>query len=51
MQISWLPSSICVQIDKYAHSFLWKGNKDKVDHQLGWDKISRPQKVGGLGIR
>jgi len=35
---------------KYARSFLWKGNKDKDVHLVGWDKIARPRKVGGLGI-
>lgn len=30
---------------------MWKGNNDKGVHLVGWDKINRPQKVGGLGIR
>jgi len=35
MQIAWLPSSICENINKYARSFLWKGNKDKGIHLVG----------------
>jgi len=50
MQIAWLPFFICEHIDKYMCSFLWKGNKDKGVHLVGWDKITRQRKVGGLGI-
>jgi len=51
MYIAWLPYSICEQIDKYAHSFLWNGNQDKGVHLVGLYKIPRLRKVGGLGIR
>jgi hypothetical protein len=51
MQNAWLPSSICEHIDKYAHNFFRKGNKDKGVHLVGWDKIARSLKAGCLGIR
>lgn len=51
MHIAWLPSSVCEHLDRYAHNFLWKGNKDKGVHLVGWDKITRPLKAGGLAIR
>ena len=49
MQIAWLPSSICDHIDKYARSYLWRGNKDKGVHLVEKDKITRPQKSWGFG--
>lgn len=50
MYIASLPYSICEQIDKYAHSFLWNGDKDRGVHMVEWYKMLRPHKFGGLGI-
>lgn len=51
MQVTWLPKSICDIIDKTTRNFIWKGNSDKSIHLVGWDKITKPKKEGGLGIR
>lgn len=51
MQINWLPESICDNIDQVTRNFIWKGTNDKGIHLVGWKKISKPKKLGGLGIR
>ncbi|GAU12283.1 hypothetical protein TSUD_141910 [Trifolium subterraneum] len=51
MQIAWLPQSTCDFIDRMARNFLWKGSSDTGMHLVGWDKITKPKKLGGLGIR
>jgi hypothetical protein len=51
MQVAWLPQSTCDYIDKTVHTFLWKGSSNKGIHLIGWDKITKPKKLGGLGIR
>jgi hypothetical protein len=30
---------------------MWKGSSNKGIHLVGWDKITKPKKLGGLGIR
>jgi hypothetical protein len=51
MQVAWLPQSTCDSIDRMARNFLWKGNSNTGIHLVGWDKITKPKKLGGLGIR
>ncbi|MCH81431.1 RNA-directed DNA polymerase (Reverse transcriptase), partial [Trifolium medium] len=51
MQIAWLPQSTCDSIDRMARNFLWKGSSTTGIHLVGWDKITKPKKLGGLGIR
>jgi hypothetical protein len=51
MQVAWLPQSTCDYIDKTVRTFLWKGSSNKGIHLIGWDKITKPKKLGGLGIR
>ncbi|MCI14329.1 RNA-directed DNA polymerase (Reverse transcriptase), partial [Trifolium medium] len=51
MQIAWLPQTTCDFIDRMARNFLWKGSSDTGIHLVGWDKITKPKKLGGLGIR
>jgi hypothetical protein len=51
MQVAWLPQSTCEAIDRMARNFLWKGTSNKGIHLVGWDKITKPKKLGGLGIR
>ncbi|CAJ2627607.1 unnamed protein product [Trifolium pratense] len=51
MQVAWLPQSTCDSIDRMARNFLWKGTSNKGIHLVGWDKITKPKKLGGLGIR
>jgi hypothetical protein len=51
MQVAWLPHTTCESIDKMARDFLWKGSSNTGIHLVGWDKITKPKKLGGLGIR
>lgn len=51
MQLNWFPSSVCVQIDKIANNFIWKGSSGKGIHLVSWDKITRPRKDGGKDFR
>jgi hypothetical protein len=51
MQVAWLPQTTCDSIDRMARNFLWKGSSNTGIHLVGWDKITKPKKVGGLGIR
>jgi len=49
MQINWLPESICDNIDQVTRNFIWRGANDKGIHLVGWKKIAKPKKLGGLG--
>jgi ribonuclease HI len=51
MQVAWLPQTTCDFIDRTTRNFLWKGSSNKGIHLVGWDKITKPKKLGGLGIR
>jgi hypothetical protein len=51
MQVAWLPQSTCEAIDRMARNFLWKGTSNIGIHLIGWDNITKPKKLGGLGIR
>jgi hypothetical protein len=51
MQISWIPQSICNQLDKMTRKFIWKGTNGKGVHLVGWDKITQPKSLGGFGVR
>ncbi|PNX93226.1 ribonuclease H, partial [Trifolium pratense] len=51
MQISWLPSSICSQIDMMTRKFIWKGNSNKGIHLVGWNVVTKSKEDGGLGVR
>jgi hypothetical protein len=51
MQVAWLPQTTCDSIDRMARNFLWKGSSNTGIHLVGWDKITKPKKVGGLRIR
>jgi hypothetical protein len=41
---------ICNQRDKLTTKFSRKGNGGKEVHLVGWDKITRPKSLGGLGV-
>lgn len=51
MQLSWFPKSVCDLIDKSTRNFIWKETFDKGIHLVVFDKIIKPKKDGGLGIR
>lgn len=51
VQVHWLPTNICNNIDKTIRNFIWKGMADKGIHLVGWDKVTLPKKDGGLVIR
>jgi hypothetical protein len=42
----------CQAIQKLMRGFLWKGRKDikEVHCLIGWQRVCRPRKLGGLGI-
>ena len=52
MQCFQRPSSIGKKIDKVNRDFFWKktGNIKGLP-MISWDKIYRPKKSGGLGLR
>lgn len=51
MQISWLPQSVCNQIDRISRDFIWKGAQNNGVNLVNWQKVSLPKSLGGLGIR
>lgn len=51
MQVAWLPQSTCESIDRLAINFLWKGSSNFRIYLVGWEKITKPKKLGGLEIR
>ncbi|GAU45207.1 hypothetical protein TSUD_139120 [Trifolium subterraneum] len=51
MQIVWLPQSICDNIGQTTRNFIWRDSNNKGIHLVGWEKITRPKRCGGLGIR
>uniref|UniRef100_A0A2N9HIV3 CCHC-type domain-containing protein n=1 Tax=Fagus sylvatica TaxID=28930 RepID=A0A2N9HIV3_FAGSY len=51
MQNAAFPSSICSELDKINKNFLWGSTEEKKKmNMVGWDKICRPKKDGGLGL-
>jgi len=51
MQIQWLPQYVCDHLDKTVHNFIWKGSTNKGMNMVGWEKITKSKKNGGLGVR
>ena len=52
MQYAYLPSRVLDGIDKISKDFLW-GSSDaaKKMHWVGWQKVTRTKKEGGLGLQ
>ena len=51
MQNTALPSTICNDLDRLNRNFLWGStNESKKMHLVGWDKVCRPKRDGGLGL-
>ena len=47
-----LPVSTLIQLDKIARSFIWgSGEGIRKQHLVSWEKICKPKREGGLGIR
>ena len=52
MQSAKLLRSICDEVDKKTHMFIWGGNKEKRKvHLVSWDTLVKPRDKGGLGFR
>ena len=52
MQSLSLPSSILDGLDKSYRNFYWNKPPDsKAPNSIGWDKVCKPKRNGGLGIR
>jgi len=52
MQCFQLPKATNIQIDELSRDFFWKKSVD--NHGLpmiSWDKVCRPKRAGGLGLR
>jgi hypothetical protein len=47
-----IPKWVIKSIDKIRRGFLWKGSKDmnEGNYLVSWDIITRPLKLGGLGV-
>ena len=51
MQCQSLPVKVCNQIDKLIRDFLWGSTEEKRRlHLVGWDKVTLPKELGGLGL-
>ncbi|KAI8572900.1 hypothetical protein RHMOL_Rhmol01G0236900 [Rhododendron molle] len=52
MQNVMLPKGVHKAIDKANRDFLWESSEnERKIHSVGWDKITKPTDLGGLGIR
>ena len=52
MQCAYLPSKVLDGIDRISKNFLWGSTyTSKKMHWVGWHKVTRPRKEGGLGLQ
>ena len=52
MQCIALPAKVLTNVDRLSCDFLWGSSKNKKKlHLVGWNKITKPKKEGGLGIQ
>lgn len=50
--LTWVPKGILNKISKICSRFLWSGTKeDSVLPWVAWEKVARPKKWGGWGIK
>lgn len=51
MQCNKLPVKVCEEVNKLVRDFLWGSTTDKKKiHLVGWNKVTNPINLGGLGI-
>ena len=52
MQCAYLPSKVLKNIDRINRNFLWASTETtRKMHWVGWQKVTKPKKEGGLGIQ
>ncbi|CAN0886537.1 Putative ribonuclease H protein At1g65750 [Linum grandiflorum] len=52
MQTFVFPSTICSEIDKWIHNFVWGTTiEERKIHLVSWEQICQPKNQGGLGLR
>ncbi|KAL7218658.1 hypothetical protein ACSBR2_011841 [Camellia fascicularis] len=52
MQCNFIPKSMANTIDKLNKDFLWGSSSElRKVHGVAWDTVTKPKKLGGLGIR
>ena len=52
MQYALLPNKILEAIDRVNQKFLWGSSEiARKIHWVGWNKVTKPKKVGGLGLQ
>lgn len=42
-----IPINVIQKVEKMCSNFIWKGKH----HKIAWDKVCKPKKFGGLGLR
>nr|POE95684.1 putative ribonuclease h protein [Quercus suber] len=51
MQCCKLPIRVSERIDKLTRDYLWGSNDERRRmHMVGWDKVTNPTCIGGLGL-
>nr|KYP47469.1 Putative ribonuclease H protein At1g65750 family [Cajanus cajan] len=52
MQSLWLPQEVCNKINQASRTMLWaKVGSSRCWSLVGWNIVTRPKELGGLGIR
>ena len=51
MQICWYPQYAHKNLVKTVQNFIWHGEKNGPKDMVCWNKITKPRKIGGLGVQ